>query len=274
MENSAKIRQPAVAGKFYPSSTQQLKNQIETFVDKQVDRRDVIACMLPHAGYIYSGSVAAQTISRINIKNKIILLGPNHTGYGAKYSIMPEGTWQTPLGKIRIDSHLAEEILSRSKYLKSDNEAHTYEHSLEVELPLLQYFKSDFEIIPVIFSSDEFNALKEIGEEIAGTVKRLNLADSTIIVASSDMTHYESQEEAQRKDKEAIQAILELNEDKLMDRIQRLNISMCGYAPAIAMISAAKALGAKEAKLIKYQTSADVTLDKSSVVGYAGIIVY
>jgi len=274
MEKSDKIRQPAVAGQFYPSSSQGLKNQIEAFIDKQAQKLDVIACMLPHAGYIYSGSVAAETVSRINIKNKVILLGPNHTGYGPKYSIMPQGSWQTPLGEIRIDSNLASEILNHSKYMESDNTAHTYEHSLEVELPFLQYFKTDFEIVPIVFLSDEFKVLKEIGEEIANTIKERNIKDSTIIVASSDMTHYESQDQAQKKDKEAIQAILELNEDKLMDRIQQLNISMCGYAPAITMISAAKLLGAKTAKLIKYQTSGDVTGDKSSVVGYAGIIVY
>jgi len=271
---SDKIRQPQVAGQFYPSSAQGLKNQIEVFIDKQAQKLDVIACMLPHAGYIYSGSVAAQTVSRINIKNKVILLGPNHTGYGAKYSIMPEGIWQTPLGEISIDSDLAGEILSHSKYLESDSEAHTYEHSLEVELPFLQYFKTDFKIVPIIFLSDAFAELKEIGVEIASTIKERNIKDSTLIVASSDMTHYESQDQAQKKDKEAIQAILELSEDKLIDRVRRLNISMCGYAPAITMISAAKLLGAKTAKLIKYQTSGDVTGDKSSVVGYAGIIIY
>lgn len=274
MERSDKIRQPQVAGQFYPSSSQELKNQIEALIDKQADKIDIIACMLPHAGYIYSGSVAAKTVSRINIKNKVILLGPNHTGYGARYSIMPQGSWQTPLGEIRIDSELAGEILHHSKYLKSDNAAHTYEHSLEVELPFLQYFKSDFEIVPIVFLSDELEILKEIGGEIASTIKERNIKDSTIIVASSDMTHYESQDQAQKKDKEAIQAILELNADKLIDRIQQLNISMCGYAPAITMISAAKLLGAKTAKLIKYQTSGDVTGDKSSVVGYAGIIIY
>jgi len=274
MVKSDKIRLPAVAGKFYPSSSEGLKNQIESLIDKQATKSDVIACMLPHAGYIYSGAVAAQTLSRIKIKNKIILLGPNHTGYGVKYSIMPEGRWQTPLGEIAIDCTLAQDILKHSKYLQADNEAHLYEHSLEVELPFLQYFKSDFEIVPIIFLSDDFNALREIGREIAGTIKERNIEDSTMIVASSDMTHYEPQEQAQKKDKEAIQAILELNEEKLIEKIQRLNISMCGYAPAITMISAARLLGAKTTKLIKYQTSADATGDKTSVVGYAGIIIF
>lgn len=273
MENS-KIRTPAVAGQFYPASKQGLKNQIETLIDKEADKLEIIACMLPHAGYMYSGKVAGQVISGIDIKNKIILLGPNHTGYGAKYSIMPEGTWQTPLGEVEIDSDLTREILIHSRYLKADFTAHTYEHSLEVELPFFQYFKDDFKIIPILFLSDDFVALSEIGKEIANTIKSANLMDSTMIVASSDMTHYEPQDQAQKKDKEAIQAILELNEGKFIEVIQRLNISMCGYAPVIAMISAAKILGAKTAKLIRYQTSGDITGDKSSVVGYAGVIIY
>jgi MEMO1 family protein len=274
MARPDKIRQPAVAGKFYPLSAEALKDQIEGFLHKEADKKDVIACMLPHAGYVYSGMVAAETVSRVNVKEKIILLGPNHTGYGAKYSVMAEGYWQTPLGRVKIDSALAEDILSRCGDLESDNEAHAYEHSLEVELPFFQYFKPDFEIVPMIFLSDALVELKKIGVATAAAIKERGIKDSVLIVASSDMTHYESQGAAQKKDREAIEAILELNEDKLAERVKRLNISMCGYAPAIVMIAAAKALGAKMGELIKYQTSADVTRDKSSVVGYAGLIIY
>ena len=268
------IRKPAVAGQFYPSSPQSLKNQIEAMADKKAVKQDVIACMLPHAGYMYSGAVAAATVSQINIKDKVILLGPNHTGFGAQFSIMTQGIWQTPLGEVKIDSPLAKKILDNSKYLEEDNLAHMYEHSLEVELPFLQYFKRDFQIVPIAFLSDELEALKSVGEEIGGVLKEPGLKGSVMIVASSDMTHYEPQKDAERKDKEAINALLELDEDKLMERIRRLNISMCGYAPAIVMVKAAKTLGAKNAKLIKYQTSGDVTGDLDSVVGYAGLIVY
>lgn len=268
------VREPAVAGQFYPSSSQSLKNQIETLVNKNVDKLDIIACILPHAGYMYSGRVAAETVSRINIKDRIILLGPNHTGYGAKFSIMTSGIWQTPLGEVKIDSTLAKQILEHSGYLQDDTQAHTYEHSLEVELPFLQYFKTDFEIVPIVILCDDINVLKQIGKEIANAIKESNLKYSVMLIASSDMTHYEPQLQAQQKDLEAIQAILELNEDNLMDRIKRLNISMCGYAPVIAMLSAAKLLGAKVSKLIKYQTSGDVTGEKDSVVGYAGIVIY
>ncbi len=157
--------------------------------------------------------------------------------------------------------------------MEDDTSAHRYEHSLEVELPFLQYFRNDMEIVPIILLSDEVETLKKLGSEVADTVAALKLKDSILLVASSDMTHYEPQEEAQEKDRRAIEAILELNEDKLIKTLRRLNISMCGYAPVITMISAAKRLGAKKAKLIQYQTSGDVTQDKTSVVGYAGIIV-
>jgi AmmeMemoRadiSam system protein B len=185
---------------------------------------------------------------------------------------MTEGIWQTPMGEVKIDSVLAEKILKNSKYLQSDSLAHAYEHSLEVELPFLQYFKSSFEIVPIAFLTDDIEALKAAGKEIAAVLK--DIKDSVMLVASSDMTHYEPHEMASKKDHEAIEAILELNEDKLMEKIRRLNITMCGYAPVIAMLSAAKMLGAKAAKLVKYETSGDVTGDKSSVVGYAGVVVY
>jgi AmmeMemoRadiSam system protein B len=271
---SSKVRKPAVAGQFYPGTAQGLKREIESLIDKTARKQDIIACMLPHAGYTYSGRVAAETVSHINIKERVVLFGPNHTGYGTAFSIMTEGAWQTPLGEVKIDSALAKKILSGSKYLQDDALAHMYEHSLEVELPFLQFFKSDFEIVPIAFLSDNLDALKEVGKEIAAVIASAELKKSVMIVASSDMTHYEPQKEAARKDNEAIKAILELNEDKLMERIRSLDISMCGYAPAIAMIAAAKSLGAKNAKLIKYQTSGDVTGDTDSVVGYAGLILY
>jgi AmmeMemoRadiSam system protein B len=269
MEGS-RVRRPAFAGQFYPGTAQELKRNIDSLVVKNAKKQDIIACMLPHAGYMYSGKVAAETISRINLKDRIILLGPNHTGYGSPFSIMTDGTWQTPLGDVKIDKELAKKILAASKFLENDALAHMYEHSLEVELPFLQYFKSDFQIVPIAFLTDDINGLKEVGKEIAIAIK----GSGAMMVASSDMTHYESQQEASRKDSEAIKAVLELNEDKLMERIRGQGISMCGYAPAIAMISAAKALGAKNAELVKYQTSGDVTGDMDSVVGYAGIIIY
>src|SRR3989338_1945585 len=273
MEKTNLVREPAVAGQFYPASGSDIRRQIASFIDKQTLKPQALACMLPHAGYMYSGRVAAQTLSQIDIKEKIILLGPNHTGYGERVSIMSQGVWLTPLGKIEIDQGLAGQLLKNSAILKEDFLAHKFEHSLEVELPILQYFKTNFKIVPICIMSADLDSLKALGKEIALAINELNLKGSTLLLASSDMTHYDPQAEAEKKDKQAIQAILELNEDKLTDYIQRLNISMCGWAPVVTMLAAAKELGAKSAKLIKYQTSAEITGDKDSVVGYAGITI-
>jgi hypothetical protein len=184
---------------------------------------------------------------------------------------MTEGSWVTPLGEAEIDSQLGKKILAESKSLEEDQVAHLYEHSVEVQIPFLQYFKKDIKIVPIVLSHGPRAVYKEIGKAIAKAIKDLKI--EAVIIASSDMTHYESQESAKRKDTEAINAILELNEDELLNRIEKLNISMCGYAPAVSLISAAKELGATRAELVKYQTSGDVTGDYSGVVGYAGIIV-
>jgi len=265
------LRTPAVAGQFYPDNAQALKNQIESFIDKKTVKKEVIGCILPHAGYIYSGFVAAAVVSKIILKENFILLGPNHTGIGKAFSIMTEGNWLTPLGEVQINSKLAKSVLKNSKYLKEDSSAHRYEHSLEVELPFLQYFRKDFKIVPIVISSDDETIYKEIGKEIAKELKELS--KDTVIIASSDMTHYEPVEIARKKDHHAIQAILELDENKLWQTIKKLNISMCGYAPIIVMLSAAKELGAKKGELIKYQTSGETSGDYSAVVGYAGIII-
>ncbi len=273
MEN-ANVRRPAVAGQFYSESPQKLKTEIEILLgNKKYARKDVIAAMMPHAGYMYSGEVAAATAASLIVKERVVILGPNHTGYGVPFGIMTEGAWKMPFGDIQVDTELATAILADSKALEEDAIAHTYEHSLEVELPFLSYFKPDIRIVPIVVSADDLRVYKEIGREIANAINKTGSQKDTLIIASSDMTHYEPQNAAERKDKEAIEAILELNEDKLMDKVERLNISMCGYAPAIIMLSAAKSLGAKKAELIRYQTSGDVTGDYTSVVGYAGIII-
>jgi hypothetical protein len=270
---SYKIRPASFAGQFYPAQAQDIKKLIVGFITPPAVKVDCIACMLPHAGYIYSGKVASRTIAGINVKDKVILLGPNHTGSGAAYSIMTEGVWQTPLGDVNIDSVLAKSILEASEYLQEDSLAHASEHSLEVELPILQYFKKSFEIVPIAFMSDDLSVLKKIGKEIAGVITKNGLKDKVLLVASSDMTHYEPKDAAEKKDKIAIDAIIKLDPDKLIAEIARFNISMCGYAPAIVMLSAALALGAKDAKLVSYQTSFEATGDKSAVVGYAGITI-
>lgn len=268
------LRKPVVSGQFYPSSKDALNSMIASFADKQAKKRDCLGAILPHAGYIYSGKVATQTVSGINIKDNLVLLGPNHTGQGAIFSIMPQGSWQTPLGEVEINSKLANSFLKKSRYLEIDNLAHSDEHSLEVELPILQYFRKDFKIVPIVLMSDDLSKLNEIAQSLAEVIDENNLKSSTMFIASSDMTHYEPLESAQSKDALAIEAIVALDEVKLESLVKKLSISMCGFAPVAVLIKAAKLLGAKGAKLIKYQTSGDATGDTSSVVGYAGITIY
>ncbi len=267
------IRNPVVAGQFYPGTSGSLSKAIENLVDKKRPKEDAIGVVAPHAGYIYSGSVAGEVFSSIKPKNKYIIMGPNHTGMGESFGISTSSAWKTPLGDVRIDRELADAILKNSKYIKADEVSNFHEHSIEVQLPFLQFLQKDFEFVPIVISFDAIDAYRAIGRSIASAVKDLGLQDSVTIVASSDMTHYESQEEAKRKDSIAIDAILKLDEARLVRSLTERGISMCGYAPTAIMLSAAKELGAKKARLINYATSGDASGDYSSVVGYAGIII-
>lgn len=268
------IRKPAVAGQFYPRTAAEITEIIQSFLPAGTAAKiNCSGCVLPHAGYIYSGSTAVKTISSLKVKDTVVLLGPNHTGYGAEFSIMSKGEWITPLGKTAINSKLAQKIAQTCGFLEEDELAHAYEHSIEVQLPILQYFRQDFKIVPIAILSQEAALLKELGEAIAKAIIDEKLENSVLIAASSDMTHYEPQDSANKKDSQAIQAILNLDTDELTEKVKKLKISMCGYAPVTAMLTAVKLLGAKTAKLVQYETSAAVTQDKSSVVGYAGITI-
>jgi len=265
------IRNPVVAGQFYPGSASQLKAMIREMVDDRMEKEDVIGMVVPHAGYPYSGPVVGATISRVKLKDTFIIMGPSHTGMGKPFSIMTEGTWRTPLGDVEVDSELGKQILSASSNLEEDFLAHLQEHAIEVQLPFLQYFKPDIKIVPIILTHATGDDYREIGKAIASAVQDSN--KGVVLVASGDMTHYESQESAQQKDAQGIDAILDLNEDELLKRVAELRITMCAYAPVATLISAAKELGANKAELVRYQTSGDTTGDYASVVGYAGIII-
>lgn len=265
------VRNPVVAGQFYPAQAAELRRLIRGLVEERAKKEEVIGLISPHAGYIYSGAVAGATISKVKFRDTFIIIGPNHTGSGRPFSIMTEGKWRTPLGEVEIDSALAKKILASSRYLEEDTIAHLGEHSIEVQLPFLQYFSSQFKLVPIILAYASGATYKEIGRALAKAIKEQNA--KAIIIASSDMTHYEAQTQAQRKDSQAIEAIINLDEDELLRRVEKFDISMCGFAPAVSLIVAAKELGAKEAELVKYQTSGDTTGDYSSVVGYAGIII-
>ncbi|MFA6357225.1 MAG: AmmeMemoRadiSam system protein B [Candidatus Omnitrophota bacterium] len=276
MMEQTKLRKPIAAGQFYPSDAKNLKGVISDFSDKDkvLQKKEVIGAILPHAGYVYSGQVAVATVSGIDIKDNVVMLGPNHTGLGLTFSVMPNGVWQTPFGNVKINQEIVKLFLNKSQYLVADAAAHQDEHSLEVELPILQYFKRNFKIIPIAIKTFNLSLLKGLAIELADVINTQHLKSSTIFIASSDMTHYESEEVARKKDAQAIEAIVALDEDRLEKIVKALDVSMCGFAPIAVLIKTAKLLGAKGAELIKYQTSGQTSGDLSSVVGYAGITIY
>ncbi len=269
-----KVREPAVAGYFYPEDKNELLKILEKFADKKSAKHPCKAAISPHAGYVYSGETAGLTFSKIAIPETVILLGPNHTGYGEPYSVTADDIWRTPLGETEIDKPLAKAFVEKSRYLEEDSIAHMREHSLEVQLPFLQFFRKDVRIVPIVLSGYvDDPAWSEIGETIAGVILEQRRNNSVLVVASSDMTHYEEHRVAEEKDHYAIEAILSLDADLLAERIYEKDISMCGYGPIITTIIAAKELGAKEAELVNYTTSGKKSGDYSRVVGYAGIII-
>ena len=264
-------REPVVAGQFYPGTKTALEKTLGGLIHKKAEKEKAIGAISPHAGYIYSGGVAGSVFSLLAPRELFIIIGPNHTGRGKPFSVFAEGSWKTPLGNVEVDREFAGYLLDNSGLLKKDESAHAYEHSIEVQLPFLQYITGGFKILPLCVSSLDINELKKAGKEIARAVKELK-RDATII-ASSDMTHYEPQDAAKAKDMQAILAILRINEDELFEKVGEMDISMCGVAPVTIALSASKALGAKEAKLVDYKTSGDASGDYSSVVGYGGVII-
>lgn len=274
------IRKAICAGTWYPRE----KKEIEKYLDLKAKKEKVIGCVCPHAGWVYSGKVAGAVYSRINFSGInqpfFVLIGPNHTGIGASASIMTKGEWEMPLGKIKIAEELANLILEKSQVLDEDNEAHLQEHSLEVQIPFIQYFFPQAEIVPISLSDYRLSTCQDIGQAIAQAISKESResrdklrAKSVVIVASTDMTHYEPQKIAEKKDKLAIDKILELNPEGLLEAVRKEDISMCGSGPTATVIYAAKKLGAKSAELIFYQTSGDITGDYSAVVSYAGLII-
>lgn len=272
------IRQPAVAGRFYEGSPEQLKKEVGNFIVEGIKKEKAIGVVCPHAGYVYSGAVAGAVYSHVVIPKTIILLGPNHTGIGKAVSIFPDGEWRLPNGSVAIDADMAGLILKHSKTAAADYQAHLYEHSLEVQIPFIQYFTADFSIVPITVMDTSLRTCRDIGEAIARAVleRRRGEAEKgreALIVSSTDMTHYETHDSAKTKDKKAIDMILALDPEGLHKTIKENNISMCGFAPTTALLYAARMLGAKEARLIKYMTSGEVSGDYNQVVGYAGLMI-
>lgn len=274
-----KLRRAQVAGSFYSGTKTALTGEIEGCFTHplgpgrlptlaQVGERKLVGLVCPHAGYMYSGPVAARSYFEVasdGKPDKIVIIGPNHTGAGSGVSMMPEGIWETPFGQVEVDMEMATAISKASDIIDLDDRAHLYEHSIEVQLPFLQYvLKTKFDFVPICMMMQDLETSTEVGKAVGQALK----GRDALIIASSDMTHYESAEAAKRKDHLAIDAILALDDARLQETVESHRISMCGHGPVASMIAASKILNAKTAQLLGYSTSGDITGDNSGVVGY------
>ena len=278
-----KIRRPVQAGSFYSGTAEPLKKQIkECFEHKlgpgknptvQRGPRNIVGLVCPHAGYIYSGPVAAHSYYNLAIDGKpdtVVIFGPNHTGEGSGLAIVKEGIWRTPLGDAQIDEAVAQEILRQSEIVDVDDSAHMHEHSIEVQLPFLQYlYGATFKFVPIGFLMQDLESSREVGQAVA----KATVGKNVVIIASTDMTHYAPHEVAEKKDKMALSALEKLDEKAFYSTVENYRITACGYGPVVALVTAAKILGAKKGRVLCYKTSGDVTGDYSAVVGYASVAI-
>ena len=275
------VRTPAVAGRFYPGRAEELLREVREFTSTakitiETGQIAAIGCVAPHAGYIYSGGVAGAVYSRLKIPERCVILCPNHTGKGRPLAIMASTTWQTPLGEVGADADMGARLLRRFPALQEDSAAHRTEHAIEVQLPFLQTQQPELNIVPIAIGTGDFNVLRGLGEALADVIADRHEEDQkekVLIIASSDMNHYESDAITRVKDRKAIERVLAVDARGLWDVVINEDISMCGFGPTVVMLTAAKLLGATSATLAKYATSGDVSGDYDSVVGYAGIIV-
>jgi AmmeMemoRadiSam system protein B len=271
------IRQPAVAGRFYPANPQRLRAEVASYTTAPADapveaKIRALGCVVPHAGYMYSGHVAGAVYRRLELPQRMVILCPNHTGMGEPLAIMSEGAWHTPLGDVPIDAELAVELKRQMPLLSEDEAAHRVEHALEVQLPFLQVLAPGFQFVPIAVGTGNFDVLSSLGVVIGNTMAKQGRR--FLVIASSDMNHYESDSVTRVKDRRAIDQMLALDARGLYDVVREGNISMCGYGPAVVMLTAARKLGATKAELVRYATSGDVSGERDMVVGYAGIAVY
>ena len=281
------VRTPAVAGRFYPGRAEELLREVLEFTSpsKIPTATAAIGCVAPHAGYIYSGGVAGAVYSRLKIPERCVILCPNHTGKGRPLAIMATTTWQTPMGEVAADADMGARLLRRFPALQEDSAAHRAEHAIEVQLPFLQTLRPELKIVPIAVGTSNFDVLRGLGEALAEVISDRHEEDrhekdqeeerqeKVLIIASSDMNHYESDAITRVKDRKAIERVLALDARGLWEVVMNEDISMCGFGPTVVMLTAAKLLGAASATLVKYATSGDVSGDYESVVGYAGIIV-
>ncbi|GAB6148677.1 AmmeMemoRadiSam system protein B [Stetteria hydrogenophila] len=284
MVGVVKVRRPAVAGSFYPADRGELVRLIEWAFTHRLGPGEIpeasptrvkasIGFVAPHAGYMYSGPVAAHVyhaLAREGRPEAVVVAGPNHTGMGAFLSVYPGGYWETPLGEVEVDSDLVKALVERSRYLEPDEDAHLYEHSVEVQVPFLQYiFKDPPKLVPIVFRDQSL----EVAMDLARAVKAVQdeLGVDLVFIASSDFTHYDPHDVAVKKDSAALEAIKRLDPEALYAVIEKYNVTMCGPGPVATLLYLARLHGASQAVVLKYATSGDVTGEKSWVVGYAAV---
>lgn len=268
------LRLPSVAGRFYPSDPKELTSVIRNYSQAEPQQQAISAkaCLVPHAGYMYSGHVAGAVFARLELPKKIIVLGVRHYPRGEPAAILSSGAWRTPLGDAPIDEELAGALRRECPVLREDSVAHSTEHSLEVQIPFLQVLAAGFSFVPVALGTVQFESLLSVGEGIARVLG--NSKESVLLLTTSDLNHYEDDATTRVKDSKAIERSLALDARGLYDTCRNEEISMCGLGPAVALLTALQGLGAEKAELVKYATSADVSGDRSQVVGYAGMIFF
>lgn len=265
------IRHPAVAGQFYPQTAATLRDDLSKLIVPAPTKKKAIGVISPHAGYIYSGPVVGYLYGLLDVPSTVVILGPNHHGVGAAAAIYPPGEWLTPLGAAPVDTRLSSLIRQFAPLVEEDVTAHRYEHSLEVQVPFLQHVQHDLAIVPICLGFGDFARCRILGSGLARAIREYG--EDVLIVASSDMTHYESADAARHKDEQAFREILAMNPEGLLETCRSNGITMCGVVPATVMLVAALELGATGAVLEKYATSGDVTGDNRQVVAYAAVTV-
>jgi AmmeMemoRadiSam system protein B len=265
------IRSPAVAGRFYPGDDKSLRQSIsELCKTAPATKKKVLAAVSPHAGYVYSGSVAGETIGQIAVPETVVLLGPNHTGKGQAVALST-ATWDMVMGSVPVDHDFAQNLLNETDYVKEDELAHRYEHSLEVQIPFLQMQQPNLSIIPISISHISYQVLDEIGMALAKVIKRSG--KEVLILASSDMTHYEPRTAAEKKDHYVLKKLTDMDPSRLYRSVTDHRISMCGIMPVTVALITAIELGASKTEIVRYADSGEVTGDTDQVVGYAGVLI-
>ena len=271
------VRSPAVAGQFYPGTAADLESMIASCNahrhgpgDARARDGKVYGAVSPHAGYMYSGPTACHAYRSISRQNPevVIIVGPNHYGIGKDAATMADVQWETPMGSVAVDSDAARDLSSLSKTIQIDYHSHSRDHSLEVQIPMLQYtFPNGVEIVPVILRSQDRDTAEDVGNAMAEVAKKRR----TVIVASSDFTHYEEQSFARSQDMALIEPILDMDVGMFYDVLERRRVSACGYGAIASVMTACGNLGATRGRLLSYATSGDATGDNGSVVGYGAI---